>query len=200
MWTILLTLSICCCCVLGSGPKADDYKMIIDDPDIFMPCRDPPPGSQDVFGLMNIDELKFTLNGDNIHIEGNATTVWDIEPNDRIAATGRLMHYDRGTWEPTVFSIAANDFCNIMYDPDQYWYKYWTTHITNKDSVQSNCLHTKGTKLIHEPFDLNMIISNVRGSFNGNYKIILTMEAFDEKNIKRPTSICFEIKGDLEKI
>jgi len=59
------------------------------------------------------------------------------------------MHFDRGNWEPTIFSIAANDFCSVMYDEDQYWYKYWTKHVTNVDSVKGNCLHTMGVSFIN---------------------------------------------------
>jgi len=66
--------------------------MIIDDPEIFMPCREPPPGSEDIFSLINIDELKLSLDGDKIHIEGNATTVWDIEPDDRIAVSHSIIN------------------------------------------------------------------------------------------------------------
>lgn len=55
-------------------------------------------------------------------------------------------------------------------------------------------------KLIHEPFDLNIVFSFRASSFNGKYKVVVNMDAFDQKNMKRPNSICFEIKGDIEEV
>ncbi|XP_034109811.1 uncharacterized protein LOC117571679 [Drosophila albomicans] len=197
MWIILLVMFYCCCgCLAGS---VNDYKLVIDDPDVFMPCKEAPPDALDVTGLFNMDELEFALDGENIHIEGNTTLVWDIEPEDRVAVSGRLLHFERGNWEPTIFSIASNDFCSIMYDKDQYWYQYWTRYVINTE-VHSKCVTHKGTVMQHEPFDLNMTFTNVRATLDGNYKFVLTLEAFDDKKVKRPTSICLEIKGDMEKL
>lgn len=55
-----------------------------------------------------------------------------------------MMHFNRGTWEPTVFSVATPDFCSVMFDEDQYWYKYWTKHILNREEVEQKCLRTPG--------------------------------------------------------
>lgn len=63
---------------------AADYEMLIDDPDIFTDCKENPPGAKGISGLFNLDELELTLDGDKIHVAGNATTIWDIEPTDRI--------------------------------------------------------------------------------------------------------------------
>lgn len=63
---------------------AVDYEMLIDDPDVFTDCLENPPGAKGANGLFNMDELTFTLNGDKIHVEGNVTTVWDVQPTDRI--------------------------------------------------------------------------------------------------------------------
>ncbi|EDW58803.1 uncharacterized protein CheB42b [Drosophila virilis] len=199
MWSALLLLfsSQIVCCVLAA-----DYEMIIDDPDIFSNCKEPPPGAGNIHSLLNMDELELTLDGDTIHIEGNATTVWDIQPGDRVAATARLMQLDRGVWQPTVFSIATQDFCDIMYDKDQYWYKYWTRYVKNASVMEKKCVHHKGAKLIHEPFDLKMVFTNIRGaSLQGRYKVVVILEAFDDdRNVKRPKSICLEIIGDCEKL
>lgn len=55
-----------------------------------------------------------------------------------------MMHFNRGTWEPTVFSVATPDFCSVMFDEDQYWYKYWTKHILNREEAEKNCLRVPG--------------------------------------------------------
>lgn len=43
-----------------------------------------------------------------------------------------------------MYGIVDKDVCKSMYDEDQFWYKYWTKFITNKDEVQSKCLNTLG--------------------------------------------------------
>ncbi|EDW02485.1 GH19860 [Drosophila grimshawi] len=198
MWTIFLLFGLSCQSVLSV-----DYEFRPDDPDIFSDCRNPPgpPGSTNINGLFNLDELQLSLNGDMVHFEGNLTTVWDIQPQDRIAIKGTVMRWDRGVWEPTIFSVSTDDFCQVMYDKDQYWYRYWTTHVTNADEVGSKCLYLKGSKLMHEPFDINLVIYGVNAvSMLGRYKIVVTLDAFDDqKKIKRPT-VCVEIKGEMEEL
>jgi len=54
------------------------------------------------------------------------------------------MHYNRGSWEPTVFSMATPDFCASMFDENQSWFKYWTKHISNRDEVMEKCFKTRG--------------------------------------------------------
>lgn len=55
-----------------------------------------------------------------------------------------MWRYERGSWEPTIFAINEKNFCNVMYNKDQYWYKYWTIHVTNLKEVESKCINHKG--------------------------------------------------------
>jgi len=43
---------------------------------------------------------------------------------------------------PTVLSINVNDFCKVMYDKNQYWFKYWTQYIIN--DVKDKCVNVPG--------------------------------------------------------
>jgi len=54
------------------------------------------------------------------------------------------MHYNRGSWEPTLFSLATPDFCAAMFDENQSWFKYWTKYISNREEVQEKCFKTRG--------------------------------------------------------
>jgi len=55
--------------------------------------------------------------------------------------------------------------------------------------------------LEHEPFDLRLKIENVHGpTLRGRHKMVIKLQAFDEKNIPRPNSICVEIRGELLKL
>ncbi|XP_034652788.1 uncharacterized protein LOC117891426 [Drosophila subobscura] len=184
-----------------AGVWATDYELLLEDPDIFAKCTEAPPGTIFLRDAINFDKLSVEQEPDTLHISGNATTTWDLQPNDRIAARFALFHYQRGNWEPTVFSMATQDFCSIMYDKDQYWYKYWTVHITNRNEVEQNCIKNAGTTLIHEPFDLRLMLTNIRGAtLHGRYKTVISFEAFDEKNAPRGPGVCFEIRGEAEKL
>jgi len=53
-----------------------------------------------------------------------------------------LSYLDRGTWTSTVFSLSSRDFCKVMYDKNQLWYKYWTEHVSN--DIEDKCLNVSG--------------------------------------------------------
>ncbi|XP_030387683.1 uncharacterized protein LOC115634231 [Scaptodrosophila lebanonensis] len=180
---------------------AADYEMILEDPEIFNDCSDAPPGALDVHGMFDLEHLTLTLDGDIVHVKGNVTTIWDVQPGDRVAASASLYHFERGAWEPTVFSMSHQNFCSVLFDEDQYWYKFWSQYVTNRNDVEKKCLNTPGTVLAHEPFDVKLILNNIRSTtMSGRYKMVVMFEAFDEKNLKRDNSICFEIRGELEKL
>ncbi|XP_022225702.1 uncharacterized protein LOC111076273 isoform X2 [Drosophila obscura] len=196
MWKILFLIHVGL-----AGIWATDYELLLEDPDIFTPCTEAPPGTIFIRDAINFDQLKVEQEADTIHISGNATTTWDLQPNDRIAAKFALFHHQRGNWEPTVFTMATKDFCPMMYDKDQYWFKYWTSFITNREDVEQHCIKKLGTTLIHEPFDLRLMLKNIRGAtLSGRYKTVISFEAFDERNVPRPHGVCFEIRGEAEKI
>jgi len=54
------------------------------------------------------------------------------------------MHYDRGTWEPTVINYYTPDFCSIVFNENLLWFKYWFGNIVNREELQEKCITTKG--------------------------------------------------------
>lgn len=83
MWTRLFVLSqFCHVLVMGNVM----YRLIVDDPEILLECPDAPEGTLDVHGLFNMDELNIALDdtGENVYVTGNVTSVWDIQPDDRV--------------------------------------------------------------------------------------------------------------------
>ncbi|XP_017078190.1 uncharacterized protein LOC108112610 [Drosophila eugracilis] len=180
---------------------AADYELLLEDPDVLSPCTDGPPGSINARQAVNFDDVTIEQDSDTIHLSGNATLTWDVQPTDRITARLDFLHFNRGTWEPTVFSMSTQDFCAIMYDQTQYWYKYWTGFITNRHEVEKKCLKAPGTVLVHEPFDIRLKIDNVRGpTLRGRHKMVIVLHALDERNVPRPNPICVEIIGELVKL
>ncbi|KAI8037260.1 hypothetical protein M5D96_010011 [Drosophila gunungcola] len=129
--------------VIVSSSWAADYELLLEDPDIFSPCTEPPPGSINFHEAFNIDNLVLNQDADIIHVSENITTNWDVDPNDRISARFALMHFNRGNWEPTLFTMVSQDFCAALFDESQSWFKQWTKHISNRDEVQKKCLKTR---------------------------------------------------------
>ncbi|XP_017125732.1 uncharacterized protein LOC108145062 [Drosophila elegans] len=180
---------------------ATDYELLLEDPDILSSCSDGPPGSIDARQAANFDDFMINADADVLHLSGNVTLTWDVQPTDRIAARLELFHFNRGSWEPTVFSMSSQDFCSIMYDKNQYWYKYWTGFITNRHEVEKKCITEPGTVLVHEPFDLRLKLMNFYGTtLRGRYKVVIVLNALDDQNMPRPNPICVEIRGEPIKL
>ncbi|XP_030375944.1 uncharacterized protein LOC115625129 [Scaptodrosophila lebanonensis] len=199
MWVCVGTLLLLG--IASINVLAVDYEFILEDPEIFNECSDAPPGSLDIHGLFDLGNLRLTQVEEKVHVKGNITTVWDVQPGDRVAASLSIFHFERGAWEPTVFSMSHPDFCSIMYGKDQYWYKAWSQFIANRNDIENNCLTTPGTMLVYEPFELKLILNNVRSiTLSGRYKFVIVFKAFDWTNMKRGKTICFEIRGDAEKL
>jgi len=59
-----------------------------------------------------------------------------------------VLHYNRGSWEPTVFNSYTPDFCATMFDPNQYWFKYWFKNFENREEIQEKCLATPGVSIV----------------------------------------------------
>lgn len=64
--------------------RAYKYKGIIEDDEIFNDCKDQPDNVLNIKGLFDFSQFTFGLEGEDISIEGNVTSIWDIQPNDRI--------------------------------------------------------------------------------------------------------------------
>ncbi|XP_017082342.2 uncharacterized protein LOC108115417 [Drosophila eugracilis] len=180
---------------------ATDYDALIEDPDIYSPCTNGQPGSVFINDAFNMDNMKIELDADGIHVSGNGTVKWSFPATDRMGFRFSVMKLNRGSWEPTVYNWNVPDFCSVMFDEQQYYYKYWWKYIRNRQEVEKNCLKVKDTILEFEPFIMNLRLSDVSDpNLKGSYKVVVVYEAFDEKDVKRPTSLCFEIMCTLEKV
>ncbi|KAI8042576.1 hypothetical protein M5D96_003889, partial [Drosophila gunungcola] len=126
----------------GTSIRAARYKLEFEDPNIFSPCIDGPPGSIGIPDAFNMDNMVFDLDEEGVHVSGNLTTKWNFPRTDRISTVLKLY-----------------------------------------------------------PFVLNLILENIRIPVSlGRYKTVFTLEAFDESEKRRPTSLCFEIKGQAAKM
>ncbi|KMY91220.1 uncharacterized protein Dsimw501_GD21676 [Drosophila simulans] len=180
---------------------ATDYILLVEDSDIYTPCTDGPPGSVSLNEAFDVSEMPVEMDEEGIHVSGNITTRWSLPRNYRISAKMSVLHFNRGNWEPTVFNSLTPDFCDAMFNPNLFWYKYWFKNFENRDEIQEKCLATQGTVLVYNPFVVVPRLNNVMGpTLKGRYKVVFLFEAFNEQDERQPSSVCFEITGDAEKI
>ncbi|XP_017083286.1 uncharacterized protein LOC108116079 [Drosophila eugracilis] len=194
----LKVISLLALLVILSHANGTKYELTFADEDIFSTCPDADPGALDIHGLVDISELSTSMGADGITIGGNTTLTWDIEAGDRIELSVTLLYLDRGTWIATAFSISSKDFCKVMYDKNQYWYKYWTSHI--KNDVRDVCIKAPGTKMMYETYVLTLTANGLGALREGRYKVKINFKAFSANGVERPTSICMNIVGDLFKV
>ncbi|XP_017010499.3 uncharacterized protein [Drosophila takahashii] len=122
---------------------ATDYNLVIEDPYIYTPCKDGPPGSTFIHDVFNLDNMVFDLDEDGIHVSGNGTVKWDFPPTYRISSSFSVMKFNRGFWEPTIYNMLTADFCRVMFDEKQYYSKYWWKHVRNRKEIEEKCLKVK---------------------------------------------------------
>ncbi|XP_039228063.1 uncharacterized protein LOC6530310 isoform X1 [Drosophila yakuba] len=180
---------------------ATDYNALIEDQGIYVQCSEAPAGSLGPHDGFNLDNMEMNMEPEGIYVSGNMTVKLNFSLSDRISARFSVMHYERGTWQPTMFNLHSANFCEVMFDEDQYWFKYWFKHIRNREEVREKCLKVKDTVLVYNEFLMVLQLENVNTSnLQGRYKAVITLEAFDEHDVRRPTSFCVEIRGDLERV
>ncbi|XP_030241095.1 uncharacterized protein LOC115562978 [Drosophila navojoa] len=176
-----------------------NYRFIAEDDEFFAECDKAPSNALNFHGMADLSQITFARNDGIIAISGNATATWPIKPGDRIEGKGVMFWYDRGIWHPTQFSMTVHDCCAVMYDKPQYWYKYWTKHIINSEEIKDQCFNP-GTKMLHEPFELDIIMPFTGLPLNGRYKVVTTLRAFDKSNVQRDTSVCLQAIGEFERL
>ncbi|KAH8359603.1 hypothetical protein KR093_007785 [Drosophila rubida] len=185
--------------VFGAGfrfSKATMHRIEFEDDEVYSECPNQPSNVLNVSGLMNLSELTIDSQVGQMQISGNLTMQWDIQKSDRIqvilGGTLELFKFERREWVPTIYKIATPDFCPLLYDENQYWYKLWVQHIVNIDEIRDKCLNVPGTKMIHKTFNLNTEFDILMGNFEGLHKLRVELKAFDKQNKQRPTAICCE--------
>ncbi|XP_073845980.1 uncharacterized protein [Musca autumnalis] len=132
----------------------------------------------------------------SIRVGGNVKMVWqDVQSTDRIDISVELMKFQRGTWQPTLYSMRLPDFCSRQFDVTSIWYKVWTSHIDENDR---KCANIYGHVYHHSPFNVNTIF-DFPSNIEGRQKIVVKIEVFAAMNIKRQT-YCYEIRGEFVKV
>ncbi|XP_017077669.1 uncharacterized protein LOC108112351 [Drosophila eugracilis] len=176
------------------------YELFLEDEEIISTCSNREPGSLNVSSMFDYTNTTFAMDEKGVTISGNNTVVWDIQPTDRVQMQSSLWFFERGIWQPTTLSLFVFDFCKVMFDSNQLWYKDYTRHIANTAEVKETCLRVKGTIIQLETYRVDFVISSVYPLRDGRYALRYIFTAYDKNEVRRPNVICFEIKGEFTKL
>ncbi|XP_060651497.1 uncharacterized protein LOC132788183 [Drosophila nasuta] len=182
-----------------SFTKAHRYKIEFEDDELFSDCPNQRESVLNIHGLLNLTEWTIDRPQDSLQFSGNFTTVWNIQKTDRIQGSLDVFKYERREWVPTIYKMRALNFCSILFDKNQYWYRVWGQHVTNLEEVKDKCFKP-GTKYMHETFEMYLDFENRMQNVEGEHKIQFELKAFDEFNRMRPTSICFVFRVNFVKL
>ncbi|XP_070134840.1 uncharacterized protein CheB42a [Drosophila bipectinata] len=199
MWPTLKILLVLGC--LTCLTEAFNYMFIMDDDGLLAPCESQ-PGNLINFrdGLFDMTNAKLGKFNGKLSMEGDLAVVWDdVQPEDTLAFLGQIYKWEHNSWQKTMFSASSKNFCRSMFEKGQYWYDFWTKHITNADEIMKQCLNTKGAVLKHELFEPVLKGSLNVPNLDGRYKLVLTIDAIDKNNVKRPVTACTEFRGIVKR-
>ncbi|XP_062123273.1 uncharacterized protein LOC133836701 [Drosophila sulfurigaster albostrigata] len=171
------------------------YQYMPVDDEIFAKCQKQRNNQYDMNSLFDFSEWTLEMVGESVIGYGNVTTVWDVQPTDRIQLDFQILHLEKGTWQPTIYSMKVLDFCSVMYNKNQYWYQFWTRNIKHQDVVKSKCINTPGTTLQQNVCNFTSIFESHLKLF-GIYKAEIRLSAFNKFQRIRPIKICSEVKGE----
>ncbi|XP_073847149.1 uncharacterized protein [Musca autumnalis] len=172
------------------------FEFVLENDEIFDACSEK-PGNSGFHEVADLSELEIDFDDGSIRVGGSAKMVWqDVQSTDRIDIKAELLKFQRGTWQPTMYSMRLHDFCSKQFDANSVWYKLWTSHIADDDR---KCINNYGHVYHHSPFNVDTI-SEFPNNMEGRHKIVVKMEAFDNMNVKRPKTYCYEIRGEFVKV
>nr|AAM18382.1 putative pheromone response factor [Drosophila melanogaster] len=175
---------------------ATEYQLTLDKDGLLAPCENQPGNPSGFEAMVDTSSLKVHNLGSKVRIEGEQKVVWkDVQPGDTLKVFGQVYRLDKGTWQKTMFTASSNNFCKNMFDKNQYWYNFWTKYISNSDEIKEKCLTTPGAVLKYKDYELDLKTSLNVPNLDGRYKLVVQIEAFDKRNVRRPVPICIEFRG-----
>ncbi|KAH8392197.1 hypothetical protein KR215_002946 [Drosophila sulfurigaster] len=184
--------------VLGVA-SGRNYRLELENEEIFTTCKKQSANFKDFTDLIDFSELTLQEIGDKVQVSGNATSKWNYDPTDHLEASVTVFRFDRREWQNTLISMVLKDFCKVLYDEQQEWYRDWTKHIVNANDVKDKCL-LNGTKLIHETFTVDMILNVPIIGPEGRHKLVIMIKVIDKNQKVRNPILCTEIIGEVFRV
>ncbi|XP_073845979.1 uncharacterized protein isoform X2 [Musca autumnalis] len=171
------------------------YQFFFENENLFDKCSDI-PGNNGIHDMFDLTELNIEYSDGNVYLSGGSTNDWDVQPEDRIESRCEVFKYQSGSWQPTVYNLLSNDFCQDQYKEGSIWYQAWSKHIPTEERL---CVNHKGLTYHCIPYSVNLIY-DVPLMPEGRHKLVFAFTAYENGIAERPNSICFKIIGEFLKI
>ncbi|KAH8421039.1 hypothetical protein KR222_005238 [Zaprionus bogoriensis] len=190
LFQTLFVLECCSAARIRFNPENDLF---------FSDCPDQPKNVLSIRQILDLTDLSIAMKYGMVDFAGNMTSTWRIQKSDRLQVRFELWKFDRGSWVRTMYNILVKSFCPLLFDPNQYWYQFWSKYVINAEEIKENCFNVPGTIIAHDPFTIDMLFDVPRSiDMSGHFKIIIKFYAFDRMNVQRDTNMCTEILGELD--
>ncbi|XP_016967692.1 uncharacterized protein LOC108036212 [Drosophila biarmipes] len=194
-WELLIVFK-----VIGLSMQVE-YEFELEDEEIYSNCSEVLPGTLNIKGLFDMTNLRTVMTSEGIEMSGNMTCVFNAQPSDRIELTGSLFYFDRGIWLPTTLNMVIKDFCHVMFDDKQLWYRAWSSRITNRDVIKRDCIKVQGTLIIMDSYTIKLRFGTGIPLLPTRHALRVRVFAIDlSTGQKRPHDVCYEIRGNFYKI
>ncbi|XP_004524122.1 uncharacterized protein LOC101451317 [Ceratitis capitata] len=165
--------------------EAVKYDFVVDNEDVFTPCEDFPDNYIDKF--FDISGLSFEREGDLVKVVGDVKLVHEFENDVPIQLDAQVYRRSRGEWVDTIYNIRRPDFCPVLYNGNELWYKY-TNVVPEADR---KCPPQPGLTISFDSlFGLSYDLQD--RSADGDYKLRVMMGQGKEL-------MCFEIECSVYK-
>lgn len=135
-------------CQLISHIRATLFVFLIEDTSIFQDCKNEPDYLA-VTKVVDMSNLNVEILDDRVHMEGSFTVNWEADPDDRVEFKTELFKYERGSWQPTIFTMVQKDFCKTLFDEGDAWYTAWMQFV---EPENQKCINQKGVSEFYDFF------------------------------------------------
>lgn len=135
-------------CQFISHIQATLFVFLIEDTSIFQDCKNEPDYLA-VTKVVDMSNLNVEILDDRVHMEGSFTVNWEADPDDRVEFKTELFKYERGSWQPTIFTMVQKDFCKTLFDEGDAWYTAWMQFV---EPENQKCINQKGVSEVNDFF------------------------------------------------
>ncbi|XP_037819213.1 uncharacterized protein LOC119608736 [Lucilia sericata] len=139
----------------------NNYEFEFINEGIFSPCENYPNNYLDqLFDVTNLD-IAQTEDGSLI-LNGYITLKTTVEKP--LPVSFELFKFERGKWQPTVYSMKRGDACTSFFNKAEVWFPY----LENTPAEELKCPFTAGQRIdfdIKKPTYVSLPIRNGEGEY-----------------------------------
>ncbi|KAM7344397.1 uncharacterized protein ACRADG_011132 [Cochliomyia hominivorax] len=156
------------------------YELEFPDNRIFSPCEEYPDNAFD--SIFDVTNCSIEQNEEgSLVVNGYSTVKMNVD--EEIPLTVEVFKKERGSWQPTIYTLRRSNACSSLFGKIEVWYSY----LKNTPEEQLTCPLTKGQRI---DFDINepTIVSLPEKNSEGEYKLHCRIGTKDDEQF-----VCYNI-------